>query len=169
MSDWGRRTFGDPCRECAYDWSLSYDEVCALVRAIPDSYATILQGCDGTEQIEELSWTVADNLRIWAERLVAATVGTDAHISPYDNELLAAARCYAAVPLSGALWSLGRAVADWLLAVTAAEQQGGVVLIHPERGIQTVLDTIRNNAHDAFHHGWDLARIIGTTAAQEGG
>lgn len=34
------------------------------------------------------------------------------------------------------------------------------VLIHPERGPQTLLDTMRNDAHDALHHLWDLSRIV---------
>lgn len=166
MNEWGRRTFGDPCRECAYDWSLSRAEVCALVGAVPGRYAQILEGCDGTEQIEELDWPatayvchVADNLRIWAERLVASSAGMEVKIAPYDNELLAVARNYAAVPLSGALWSLGRAVDDWLNAVALVENLD-VILVHPDRGPQDALDTARNNAHDAFHHSWDLTRIV---------
>jgi hypothetical protein len=33
-----------------------------------------------------------------------------------------------------------------------------VVFVHQERGEQTILDVARTNAHDAFHHGWDIGR-----------
>ena len=31
-----------------------------------------------------------------------------------------------------------------------------VTLVHPERGEQTLIDVVRSNAHDAYHHGWDI-------------
>jgi hypothetical protein len=34
------------------------------------------------------------------------------------------------------------------------------VLQHPERGRQTVQDVALNNAHDAYHHAWDVERSI---------
>jgi hypothetical protein len=43
-------------------------------------------------------------------------------------------------------------VAVWL----AAERN--VVLQHPERGPQTVQDVALTNAHDAYHHVWDIER-----------
>jgi hypothetical protein len=170
VSDWGRRTFGDPCRECSFDWSLSFDEIVDVVRSLPGAYAATLIGCDGSERIDALEWPaisyvchVVDNLRIWAERLAGATLGGRPAIASYDSDGLAMARNYVGVPLSGALWSLGRAAADWQEATRRAER-AGVVLLHPDRGSQTVLDTIENNAHDAFHHHWDLTRIVNPQA-----
>ena len=63
------------------------------------------------------------------------------------------------MPLESALWSLERAVSDWLRAVEIALEES-VVFIHPERGEQTVLDVSRSNAHDAYHHEWDTRRSI---------
>jgi len=34
------------------------------------------------------------------------------------------------------------------------------VLVHPERGEQTVLDVVGSNAHDAYHHRWDIERSL---------
>jgi hypothetical protein len=48
-------------------------------------------------------------------------------------------------------------VEDWLAAVEIATE-AGVILDHPDRGPQTVTDVVRTNAHDAFHHEWDIRR-----------
>jgi hypothetical protein len=45
-------------------------------------------------------------------------------------------------------------------AVTLATERN-VVLHHPERGRLTVLDVARSNAHDAYHHRWDIERSTG--------
>lgn len=103
---------------------------------------------------------IADNLRIWAERLAGAALGSTTPVSSYDGDLLARARVYDGVPVEGALWSLGRAVADWKAAVLLAAERN-VVLQHPERGRQTVEDVALNNAHDAHHHIWDIERSTG--------
>jgi hypothetical protein len=53
-------------------------------------------------------------------------------------------------------------VDDWLHAVEASDQSG-VVLVHPDRGQMTLLDVAHANAHDAFHHRWDIGRILQPT------
>lgn len=92
------------------------------------------------------------------KRLVGAARGSERPIAPYDAELLARARSYAAVPIEGALWSLRLAADAWGKAVAIAGEQG-VMLAHPDRGPKTVSDIVRNNAHDAHHHAWDVERI----------
>ena len=69
------------------------------------------------------------------------------------------ARFYARVPVGGALWLLRQATRPWHEAVTVA-QEHSVVLAHESRGPQSVHDVVRSNAHDAFHHGWDIRRIL---------
>jgi len=73
---WGAGLYGDPCRECGFDWSVSPEGAAQLVVAIPSGYAALLQGRDGTQRHPDLEWTagayvchVTDNLRIWAERV----------------------------------------------------------------------------------------------------
>ena len=101
------------------------------------------------------------HLRIWAERLAGASTapGVASVLAAYDENRLAGARVYEAVPIAGALWSLRRAVGDWLDAVTLATAQR-TVLVHPERGEMTVGDVARSNAHDAYHHARDVERIL---------
>jgi hypothetical protein len=166
VSAWGIRTFGDPCRECGYGWDCTLDDVLALVAAVPDRYAARLAGCTGAERHPDLSWSavayvchVADNLRIWAERLAGLALGAVGPVGPYDENELAAARRYDEVALPAALWSLTRAAVDWQEAVRLAAG-AEVVLVHPDRGALSVLDAARGNAHDADHHAWDLARIV---------
>lgn len=40
MNKWGSHTYGDPCHECSYRWSLSQAEAIAVVAGVPDRYST---------------------------------------------------------------------------------------------------------------------------------
>lgn len=172
MSDWGPLTYGNPCGQCGFPWSISTAEAVGLVTAIPAHYEQLLRGGNGSERHPGLSWSagayvchVGDNLRIWAERLAVLGPGSDDPIGTYDADLLAVARAYADVPLAGALWSLSRAVEQWRDAVSRASCNQAT-LLHPERGPLTVDDVVRANAHDAHHHGWDIMRSIRAASAR---
>jgi hypothetical protein len=138
----------------------------AVVAGTPGRYAELLAGTDGTARHPDLEWTAAgyvchvtDNLRIWAERLVGAAQGGTRDVAGYDADLLGHARAYNLVPVAGALWSLQLAAAHWLDAVHLAEREA-VVLMHADRGEQSAGDVVSNNAHDAYHHGWDIQRSL---------
>lgn len=77
----------------------------------------------------------------------------------YDPDLLAEARHYNDVALEGATWSFRIAVKNWLTAVEVA-QPTGVVVLRSERGAVELQDLVAANAHDSFHHRWDLTRIL---------
>jgi len=167
---WGQGLYGNPCRECGYDWSITPEEALALMAAIPVRYAALLGEGDGSRRHPALGWSasayvchVTDNLRIWAERLAGGALGGECHVSGYDENLLARARAYEHVPVAGALWSLRQAVDMWIEAVDLA-RRGQVVLIHAERGPQTALDVVRTNTHDAYHHEWDIRRSLAYVA-----
>jgi hypothetical protein len=166
MDKWGADLYGDPCRGCGFDWTLDPAAAIAVVRDSPERYADRLRGATGRERIPELTWTsgayvchVVDNLRIWAERLAAGYLDGAFDVVGYDSDRLAEARRYAEVPLAGALWSMRWAVGAWVEAIEAA-LAAGVVLRHRDRGAQRAEDVARNNAHDVWHHGWDLVRIL---------
>src|SRR5580692_4540667 len=79
---WGARLYGDPCRECRFDWSITPSAAASLVAAIPARYASLLDGQDAARRYPGLDWTagayvchVTDNLRVWAERLAGAALG----------------------------------------------------------------------------------------------
>lgn len=174
MESWGSALYGDPCRQCGYDWSILPAEAVTLVVSTPARYAALLTGVDGSQRHPELGWSaggyvchVGDNLRIWAERLAGAALGGGRQVPGYDENLLAQARAYDQVPLTGALWSLRHAARDWQQAVDLALGQD-LVLVHAGRGEQTAADVARNNAHDAYHHEWDIARVLDVvTGARE--
>lgn len=163
---WGAKLYGNPCRDCGYDWSVSPRAAIAQVAELPEWYAAILADHSGTERHPGLGWTpagyvshVTDNLRNWAERLAGARLAGAVEIPGYDPDLLAEARHYNDIPLAAAMWSLRGAVDSWVESVSAA-LDAGVVLRHATRGIQRAEDVARNNAHDAAHHGWDIQRIL---------
>ena len=161
---WATGVYGDPCRQCGFSWSISRSEAIDLVLGSPERLSSSLAGSDGTAGRSDLSWNargyvehVSDNLRIWAERLAGRALGATGPVTYYDNELLAIARSYLDLPLEGALWSLAKAVEDWKVAVDLASDRG-VSIHHPDRGDLSVLDVIMSNAHDVFHHEWDIGR-----------
>jgi hypothetical protein len=173
VSDWGRTRYGDPCFECGFVWVASIDDAVDVVGSVGDELPAILEGRTGSERHPDLAWSVGayvchinDNLRIWAERLVAFALGATEDLASYDNNRLATARAYDRVPLQGSLWTLGHAVEEWKEAVHAAHA-ARVVLPHPDRGPQTVFDVASSNAHDLYHHRWDIRRSLAAVANNE--
>jgi hypothetical protein len=167
VDSWGAALYGEPCRECGFTWSIGLPATISLMRDIPDAVDELVKDATGVERLPDLGWNVSgyiahmtDNTRIWSERLVAVARGADAHVVPYDPDLLAESRRYNEVALPGATWSLRIAVEAWLTAVAEADL-ARVVMLHSERGAMDLFDVVASNAHDALHHNWDLTRILG--------
>jgi hypothetical protein len=163
---WGPERFGDPCRACGFAWSLTSERAVASVLALPDTFDDLIGSADGSLRHPDLEWTVgayvchvADNLHIWAQWLAGAALAGEVVVPGYEEKDLGDARFYTRVPVGGALWLLRQATRPWREAVVVA-QAHDVVLAHASRGPQSVHDVVRSNAHDAFHHGWDIARIL---------
>jgi DinB superfamily len=166
VSEWGASVYGDPCRQCGFRWSTGLEGARAGVAGVAAEYRRILAGATGAERHPDAVWSsgeyvchVADNLRIWAERLVGVAGGGSIRVGRYDENELARVRDYPSISLPAALWTLERAVGDWQDAVDRSGAEG-VVLIHPERGEQTLVDVAVSNAHDAEHHRWDIGRSL---------
>ena len=166
VDQWGAALYGEPCRQCAFTWSDGLAATISLMRDIPDSIDELVKGATGTERLPDLGWNVSgyiahmtDNTLIWSERLIAVARGADARVVPYDPDLLAESRRYNEVALEGARWSLRIAVGAWLDAVAEAKL-AEVVVRHSERGAMDLFDVVASNAHDAYHHRWDIARIL---------
>jgi DinB superfamily len=163
---WGPQIYGDPCRECGYDWSITSEDCIRMVLGSPARLAHLLEPADALVRHPDLSWNVAaysahigDNLRIWAERLAGLALGADRLVAGYDSDLLAAVRSYGQLDLRSVLWSLERAADDWNVAVAMAASCDRT-LVHPERGELTVDDVVHSNSHDVTHHEWDIARSL---------
>ena len=172
MEKWGADLYGDPCRQCGFDWQLDPAAAIELMEAIPERYAKVLAGASGQERHPGVTWTTAayvchvtDNLRIWAERLAGAYTTGDLIVPGYDADLLAEARQYNRLSLGGALWSLGLAVEIWVEAVENA-LLADVELHHATRGSQPAEDVVLNNLHDAMHHLQDIADSLRYAADQ---
>lgn len=160
---WGALAYGDPCRECAFEWDISADAALAYVDALPGEAARRTEGVSGAAR--SAGWSVSayvahvsDNLRNWAERLQAARLAGHRAVPSIDQDRLAGARRYDLQPLEVALWSLTEACRSWV-SVVRASLDDGVVLLHETRGPLAAADVARNNAHDAHHHLWDIDMI----------
>ena len=163
VNPYGAGGWGDPCRECGYVWSISGDDALAAVAEAPAAFTDLLDGRDGTGTAPGLTWDarsyvwhVADNLRIWAERLSGLAPGERRPVAPYDQDELAAARHDDGMPLAGALWSLGQSAAEFAAAWSAAPADA--VLLHPEAGELGMVPVVRQVAHDTVHHQLDVSR-----------
>jgi hypothetical protein len=166
VDKWGAALYGEPCRQCGFTWEAEGASVISLMSGLPDSIDTLVAGARGTERRPELGWNVAgyiahmtDNTQIWAERLITVSRGGDPRVVPYDPDLLAQARHYDTVGLYGATWSFRNAVETWRRAVDEAAR-ARVVIAHAARGEMELFDVVASNAHDAYHHRWDVSRIL---------
>jgi hypothetical protein len=166
MNEFLRVAYGDPCRECGFEWSVEPATCIAIVSDAPARFKSILAGQDGRKAHPNLQWNatayvvhVADVLRIWSDRIAAVALGASDPVVPYDEDRLGDVRGYVSLPLSGALWSFGRAVGDWQAAEQLAES-AAVTLAHPEQGPLPLDDVRRIMAHEIEHHVADLILIV---------
>jgi hypothetical protein len=94
-----------------------------------------------------------------SDRVAAVALGASDPLVPYDEGRLGDARGYVNLPLTGALWSLDRAVGDWRAAERLAES-AAVSLTHPEQGPLPLDDIRRIMAHEIEHHVADVTLIV---------
>lgn len=167
MNEWGPQTYGDPCSGCGFSWTASAATIESIIDTAAAELESLVAGRTGSERVPSLAWSVrayvwhaGDNLRIWAERLVAAAPGGIHPVPGYDQDQLAAARGYDSMPVGAALWSLARATGDWQEALSMIGQRKGVAFEHPVMGSYTVADVARQVGHDLYHHLDDVRRIL---------
>jgi hypothetical protein len=166
VNDYLTARYGAPCRECGYAWSTPVDAAAAIVVGTPDRLEAMLAGRGGDERAPGLAWDVtsyvahlADNNRIWAERIAGAALGAQTPVQPYDEAELATARGYGGFALSAALWSLRRSVLDWT-AAWELQGEGEVSLTHPEQGPMAAGQVVVVLGHESQHHVADVETIL---------
>ncbi|EFC85061.1 maleylpyruvate isomerase N-terminal domain-containing protein [Parafrankia sp. EUN1f] len=171
MELWGAALYGDPCRDCQFDWRIDMVHAVTLVAASPAEIDRRSGGAVGGERWSAEGWSVAeyvshmaDNLRNWAERVQGARLAGVTDIAGYDQDELARVRRYDRIPLAAARWALGISAPAWVDVMRSALAEG-VVVHHATRGEQRAADIVRNNAHDVWHHLWDIDRALGQSAA----
>lgn len=165
MEAWGAALYGDPCRECGFDWSIGAADAIAWVSTFDGRLAEATANARGDERRPSGGWSVTeytahigDNLRQWAERVQGARLDGRTELAGYDPDELAAARGYADLTLGAASWSACQAALLWVSVLEPAVTEG-VSLRHATRGPQRAEDVARNNCHDAYHHLWDIQTI----------
>lgn len=166
MELWGSALYGDPCRQCGFDWSVKPANAVALVVRMAEQVRQQVSDAPGDRRRPAGGWSVseyvshmADNLRNWAERVQGAILTGERDVAGYHPDELARARRYEAIPLAAAVWSLEVSCQTWGPTMTKALSQG-LVLQHATRGRQSAEDIARNNCHDAWHHLWDIQEIL---------
>src|SRR5688572_10134154 len=76
VSNWGRETFGDPCRGCGFQWSMALPAANAIIDDAPRRLGALARRENGRMRHPDLQWSVSgyvchvgDNIGIWAERV----------------------------------------------------------------------------------------------------
>ena len=166
MTTWGAGFYGDPCRECGYEWTISPEDATALILDAPRRFSELLDGADGSVRHRDLTWSVkayvshvADNLRGWAERIRSGTAAGQTLLRPVDPDAMAAIRGYEHMPLETALWSLQHSANIWADAI-AGSGGSDIEFTHPTRGQQSLAELVLTVAHDTAHHEWDIRRSL---------
>lgn len=136
-----------------------------LIAGAPVRYRELTEGLVGSEHPPGASWTVAgyvahvaDNVRIWAERLGGLARG-EGRVVPFDQDALAEVRGYGSLPLEAVLFSFERAAVDWAAIWEEVTERDDLVLHHPEMGAQPMRGVVALVAHDVAHHAFDLGRV----------
>ena len=167
-NEWWIREYGNPCRECGFDWATRAEDAIVRVEGLPARLAELLSaaGVTGAEVPAGCSWSVtayvfhvADNLRIFAERLEGVRAGGPTALVGYDENELAAARHYEGLALPAGVWSLRQSVPSWAAACRATLATGQA-FVHSDYGALSASEIVRAPAHDALHHEWDVRRAI---------
>jgi hypothetical protein len=173
-NEWWVGEYGDPCRGCGFEWSQSPESAITAAEAVPGRLAELLDGKAGDEVFPGATWSakayvfhVADNLRIFAERLEGVAAGGPTVLASYDQDELAAARRYERMSVESALWSVHDAAAAWASASRQA-LVSATAFLHEERGLLTAAEVARGPAHDAVHHCADVARATGAVTPPGG-
>jgi hypothetical protein len=168
---WWIEEWGNPCRECGFDWAQPPESVIAAVEELPAKFDALLAGRTGDERAPGAHpgrpvWSakayvfhVADNLRIFAERLEGVFAGAPTTLAAYDQDELAAARNYEAMSLPSALWSVRSAVGTWAPAARESLVRP-FTYQHAERGELNAAEITRGPGHDALHHHMDVTRAL---------
>jgi hypothetical protein len=166
VNEFLRAHYGDPCRGCGYGWNVDPGHSRNTIVSAPARFSLLLFGRDGTERHVTLQWNavayvvhVADVLRVWADRIAAAALGSSESIVPYDEAVLGEVRGYQRLPLAGALWALERSVGDWIAAEELADS-ARMALNHPEQGLLELDGVRRIMAHEIEHHATDISLIV---------
>ncbi|KWX68156.1 DinB family protein [Mycobacterium sp. NAZ190054] len=162
----GPEEFGDPCRECGYQWPQTPGDIARIHAQVHQSLDAITVAQFGRVTAAPL-WSVGeylchigDNERIWAERFAALDHRpTAVPIAPFDQDKLAEARNYHLIGYASSMWSLKRAFEDFTETSQAALRHDAT-LLHPERGALSALDAVNTVVHDCYHHWWDIRRIL---------
>lgn len=167
ISSIGGDPASDGCDACGWPWRLDPEDALEAVRGAPKRYQQLLSEADDpyrtvaplTWSAAAYTWHVADVCRAWSERAVALDREPDRELVGFDQDELAAARGYASMSASAAVWALGRSART--LAETAEEIGLDTPFDHPDWGPGTLGDAIRWVAHELIHHELDVRLSLG--------
>ena len=170
-NSWWIAEWGNPCRECGFDWSQSPETAIAAVEALPDEFDALLAGRTGGEQAPDATWSakayvfhVADNLRIFAERLEGVFAGGPTTLAAYDQDELAAARNYDAMSLQSALWSVRTATVTWAAAAARITPPSHHLSARRARRVERGRDHARSGARRLAPPTRDVTRAVANSA-----
>ena len=153
------------CPECAFDWDQSEfeDLVGQCVWGVAVFGECISRLGDPSVAVEPGLWSASryvwhtvDVLRFGTERLWTLSVDPSFGVPSWDENLMAERRSYDQLSPFVGLLAMISAVETWRTA--ALEAPRDVATPHPEAGTIDAFDLVQRNAHEVWHHLWDVQR-----------
>lgn len=166
---YGARVWGDPCPECGYSWSTTYEEALDLIAGAAARYgghirgreqAAILKRSPKTWSPSGYVWHLSDWFRIQGQRIY--TIANDPLYRwvglGLDPAELGERFRYDDLPPTAGLWALQKA-AD--LFVEAAREADPSLLFDTGEESWTVGELVVWVGHEVIHHDLDIRRGLG--------
>ena len=155
-----------PCPECGFDWNVAdYDELVGRCVSTIAVFGGVVSQIDPTEAVEPGLWSASryiwhtvDVLRFGTERLWTISADPTFGVPTWDENVVAEVRAYDELSPVVGLIALVAAADQWQTAAFEAPRE--VRTPHPDAGSISAFDVVRRNAHEVFHHLWDVSRSM---------
>jgi hypothetical protein len=152
------------CPECQFDWDQDdFDELvgqCVWGVAVFGEYLSRLDPSAPVEpglwSASRYVWHTVDVLRFGAERFWTLSVDPSFGVPAWDENVMAEHRAYDQLSPFVGLVAMISAAETWRTA--ALEAPRDVRTPHPEAGTIDAFDLVQRNAHEVWHHLWDVQR-----------
>ena len=152
------------CPECQFDWDQrDFDELvgqCVWGVAVFGEYLSRLDPAAPVEtglwSASRYVWHTVDVLRFGAERFWTLSVDPAFGVPAWDENTMAEHRAYDQLSPFVGLVAMISAAETWRTA--ALEAPRDVATPHPEAGSIDAFALVQRNAHEVWHHLWDVQR-----------
>jgi len=161
------------CAECGFDWDERDFEglVGHCIHGVA-LFGEVLSHIDPSQPVDPGLWSASryvwhtvDVLRFGTERLWTLSADPAFGVPAWDENVMADVRSYDQLSPVVGLIALIAAAHSWRTAAMEAPHEEHTP--HPEAGAICAFDVVQRNAHEVWHHLWDVQRGLPTVILPE--